>query len=448
MRSSAQENGERGAISVVFLLILIFVLVPMTGLAIDATILFVVKAKLVAAVDAAALAAGRSLSVGLDLQSQETAAVDTANNYFKANFPDRYWNATATVQVTPAESERVRTISVQAQATVPLLFMPALGVPQAVVAAAGQSSRRDLNIIMVLDRSGSMADSGSCGPMKAAAQEFVDLWSNGRDTLGLVTFMQSANVDYAPSNQFQTSSPTLKSVIGNIVCTSSTASADALHLAYQQIKAINQPGALNVVVFFTDGLPNGVRANYPIVSTSKCLATSIEGSIAEGSPSSGIFDVTGVPDSKGPKGLVQISGCAYLKNSNRVDQDVAFIPDQDVWGNSTFGYRSVTTYSDQSKPSYNHIRVDDPNNIDSASRNAADSQAHTIRTDSTFQPIIETIGYSTAIDKTFLLRVSNDPSSPIYDPSLPAGKFVYAPDKNSLPTAFRAIASQILRLSQ
>ena len=56
------------------------------------------------------------------------------------------------------------------------------------VAANGQASRRDLNVILTLDRSGLMASSKFCDPMKAAA-------------LGLITFMQSASVDCAPTAQ-------------------------------------------------------------------------------------------------------------------------------------------------------------------------------------------------------------------------------------------------------
>lgn len=87
-----------------------------------------------------------------------------------------------------------------AHAVVRLIFMQAVGFKTTIVAANGQASR-DLNVIVTLDRSGSMASSKSCDPTKAAAQSFVDKFSNGRDTLGLITFMQSANVDYAPTAQ-------------------------------------------------------------------------------------------------------------------------------------------------------------------------------------------------------------------------------------------------------
>ncbi len=447
-------DKEKGSVGIIFLLTLAFVLIPLTGLAIDATILYIVKTKLCAAVDAAALAAGRSLSVGLDIASQQASAQTTAQAYFDANFPKKFWNATATMD--PANVQQsgahVRTVTITARATVPTIFMEALGVPSTVVSDSGQASRRDVNVIMVLDRSGSMAASGSCGPMKAAAQQFVNMFSNGRDTLGLITFMQSANLDYAPNQQFQTTSPTLDDVIGQLVCTSSTATADALHLAYTQIQAIDQPGALNVILLFTDGIPNGVRAHYPMSATSKCqVGLDLFGSIADGGPTSGVLDATGVSDSSQPLGVIKAPGCAFSKNSNAVDQDVAYIGnapgtnhDQDAWGNYLLGgYASTNGLTD----SNGHVRPDLTSAIDAASINAAYNQARTIRYDATYQPIIYTIGYGSDVDKTLLIQIANDPSSVKYDPSIGTGLFVFAPDKSALAGAFNTIASQILRLS-
>ena len=83
---------------------------------------------------------------------------------------------------------KVRTVHVAAHAVVRLIFMQAVGFKTTIVAANGQGSRRDLNVILTLDRSGLMASSKFCDPMKAAA-------------LGLIAFMQSASVDYAPTAQ-------------------------------------------------------------------------------------------------------------------------------------------------------------------------------------------------------------------------------------------------------
>jgi len=59
---------------------------------------------------------------------------------------------------------------------------------------------------------------------------------------------------------FKTQSPTLEQTIGTMVCGGQTGTEPALWMAYQQILAISQPGALNVIVLFTDGNPNGYPA--------------------------------------------------------------------------------------------------------------------------------------------------------------------------------------------
>jgi len=62
-----------------------FLLIPVVGLGIDATMLYSVKAKLQAAVDGAALAAAQSLSAGLTVAAQASAATLAADQFIRAN---------------------------------------------------------------------------------------------------------------------------------------------------------------------------------------------------------------------------------------------------------------------------------------------------------------------------------------------------------------------------
>jgi len=88
----------------------------------------------------------------------------------------------------------------------------------------------------------------------------------------------------------------------------------------------------------------------------------------------------------------------------------------------------------------------------SASVNAADNQATTIRNDANLIPVIYAIGLggttSQPIDATFMERVSNDPRSPIYNSAQPAGEYFYSPTATDLGGVFQQVASEILRLSQ
>jgi Mg-chelatase subunit ChlD len=104
--------------------------------------------------------------------------------------------------------------------------------------------------------------------MKASATTFVNYFVDGQDELGLITFHTWANVDFPMTTSFQSGNPNLTGVLSDLVCGKNTSSAMALNMAYQQIKnlgsaAYSNNGALNVIVFFTDGNPNGITAVYP-----------------------------------------------------------------------------------------------------------------------------------------------------------------------------------------
>src|SRR5208283_4782900 len=134
---------------IMFSLMLPFVLVPMVGLAIDATMLFSVKAKLQAAVDGGAIAAAQSLNSGLTFTVQQAAAQKAADQFLKANMVvsgaitgyNGYWGAnnlqdgyntttgtatcvaTACIQATQDTANKRTTITMAATVQVPLLFM-------------------------------------------------------------------------------------------------------------------------------------------------------------------------------------------------------------------------------------------------------------------------------------------------------------------------------------
>jgi Flp pilus assembly protein TadG len=481
---NGSRHRSRGVVVVMLSLMVATVLLPLVGLAIDGSILYLVQARLSAAVDAAALAGARSLSVGLDLASQTSSATTAAQNFFYANFPVGYWSTSnQSLSVTVAETAfKTRTVTMQASVTVPLTFMRLLGHTSSTVGAQGQTSRRDVVMIIVLDRSSSMQNAGVCGTMISAAQNFVNQFSNGRDTIGLVTFMDGYNVTYAPSVNFQSDTPSLVTLLGGLKCYGDTGSAQALYEAHAQLQAVNLPGALNLIVFFTDGHPNGVTADFPIktktdtrysysstgssVSTppSTCTSTTtFLGSIAEWSgepaPSTGttegLFSYTSSSDATTSEQVVSgATGCAFTGNQAKIRQDAAYVPATDHWGNATTGYQAFASNDlyPAGNPYVGQIRVDTPTAIVTASLNAADNAATTIRNDAVLTPVIYAIGLggdsAEPIDTTFMCRVTNDPCSPIYNSAKPTGLYLYSPSATQLNDAFERVASEILRISQ
>jgi len=266
MNSKTQTRRQKGFIILTGGMMLTFT-IPIVGLAIDAGFLFAIKARLQSASDAAALAAARSLAVGLTIPEQEANAIARANAFYRANFPDGMMNTTTTVPaVYIAETAfRTRTVTVTSSAQAPLFFMRIFNsTGRTTIAAMGKASRRDVNVILVLDRSGSMNNNGGCPAMRAAAKGFVDLFANQRDRLGMITYGISYALTYAPTMNFKTGSPSLPTTIDTITCGGGTGAAQGLYKGYEQILNINEPGALNVIIFFTDGIPNTITANFPI----------------------------------------------------------------------------------------------------------------------------------------------------------------------------------------
>ncbi len=102
----------------------------MVGLAVDASYLYTVRAKLSMACDAAALAAARSLHVGLTMAAQEASARARAHAFFDANFPDGSLNTrnrSATVEVEET-ALRTRSVTVSARVEAPTYFMRLAGI--------------------------------------------------------------------------------------------------------------------------------------------------------------------------------------------------------------------------------------------------------------------------------------------------------------------------------
>jgi Flp pilus assembly protein TadG len=257
-------------------------LIPIVGLGIDGGMAFLVKSRVGAALDSAALAAGRSVVLGTDVASAQTAAQAAAVAFFNGNFPPGAMNTdsahrTVTATLTP-QNNGTLTISVAGSVTVPTYFMRMVGINSVTVAGRGTATRRNLVMMLVLDKSSSMGNrssagipasidystASSCEAMVYNAIQFIQNFSPF-DTIGLVSFDFTATLDYQPSTNFKnTGSSGMAQAIGGITCGGNTNTTAALNLAAAQVVAVNQQLAVNHVVLFTDGVANGINADFPI----------------------------------------------------------------------------------------------------------------------------------------------------------------------------------------
>src|ERR1700686_1723357 len=100
MATERRRKNQRGMAIFFYASLLIFV-IACVGLSVDVGTIYMIRARLVSAVDGAALAAGRSVNLADSVATATTNATNTANQFFAANFPAGYFNSIGSPTVTP-----------------------------------------------------------------------------------------------------------------------------------------------------------------------------------------------------------------------------------------------------------------------------------------------------------------------------------------------------------
>jgi Flp pilus assembly protein TadG len=328
MAEKTWSQRRRSGSVTLFVTLSLPLLMGVAGLGIDGTICYIVQTELSAAVDGAALGAGRFLSTNAN-------PTDIATEFLNANFrvgQSGFWGAYGLTPSITVQTGTTKTVTVAATVSVPLLFLRILKFPAAQVGATATATRRDARIEFVIDRSGSMNNSDGAGSTVIAdvvqyAQGFAQQFTNGYDELGLVVFSGSAVVGYPPSPWPASTSPTgaggpdsnfnngaatdMVNQIGAITAGGATAMGDGLALAYLELQKAhmrdmaangNDP-RMNAVVLFTDGVPSSVATylnqngksviasgsgcSYPVdtaTPTNPMYAYIVQGSWPDGNP--------------------------------------------------------------------------------------------------------------------------------------------------------------------
>lgn len=486
--NSPRRERQRGIALILMTLLLMSVLLPMIGLAIDLTMLYTVRSKIQAGVDGAVLAAGRSIDGQTSLDAQRPKLQKIAQQFLEANLPQGYWRANkptidGSVSVTQDDATKRILISLKAHVNVPLLFLRTMRDPTthqnyttALVSASSTAARRFVRLVLVLDRSSSMSGS-ECTSMKNAARDFVKLFMPERDQLGLVVLGGSALVAYPPRNPdnptagngpdllYASSSPTMDTLISKIACGSNTGTTEGVILAYQELKKNPQPLYLNVIVLFTDGMPNGITAVFngttspsvpSVIKTPGCTNyrptdPPVKGWIAQWGgyadadkngvgiyqtmqstrKNTGTTDAQDVqdwlayngtePQLKAAAGnggnaanchfLTDYTGTPAVSKEHRIGEDLSSFPVQDAYGNATntTDYQNARIYHDNSNKPLSMTSVTNAYQIGLISWNATLNAAKTIRSDAALKPVIFCVGYNggDAIDRSLMKRIAN-----------------------------------------
>jgi Flp pilus assembly protein TadG len=176
-------------------LLLAFSAVPLVGavgLAVDSSLAVLTKNRLQKSLDAAGLAAGRAL-----FTNYVTA---DAQQFFDANFVEDNGVASVTAfDVTVDANEEFITLT--ASASMPTTFLHLFGFDALEVGARTVIHRenRGMELVLVMDNTGSMRSGGKIDAMKAAARELVEIVYGNDETLpdlwvGLVPYTATVNI--------------------------------------------------------------------------------------------------------------------------------------------------------------------------------------------------------------------------------------------------------------
>jgi hypothetical protein len=189
---------KESGMTIPFLAVSLLTFMGFAGLAADVARIQIVQAKLSYALDAAGLAAGASYN-------QEDYRT-VARQYISLNFPTGYLGAEMpTSEVTTLDNGLI--INLTGSTTVPTSFMSLFGLNSVTVSASSQITRQvsGLEVVMVLDNTGSMSSSSKLVNLKTAAITLVNILTNNQESarnlwMGLVPFSQTVNIGKTHAN--------------------------------------------------------------------------------------------------------------------------------------------------------------------------------------------------------------------------------------------------------
>jgi hypothetical protein len=163
-------------------------LVGMAGMGIDFGRVYIAKARLQGAVDAAALAGSVRFSDDPDMTQGKVSA--GASEYLARNYPEAQVESLA-------PGSQVRTLCVNGRVNVPMTFLTLFGIHSQSVRASACAGFNDLEVVLVIDNSGSM-NGTPIANTRTAARQLVDLLippgSTAAVKIGLVPFRSKVHI--------------------------------------------------------------------------------------------------------------------------------------------------------------------------------------------------------------------------------------------------------------
>lgn len=255
------RGNERGGV-LVFVAVGMLTSLLMAGLAMDLGRGYILKAHLSRAADAAALAAARSLRDGSSTAQQRALAVAGANGVKQGEN-----NADISLSFGTNEFDE-ETVTVTASQVTPTILMRLIGQDSMRVRSGAVAAVPPVDIVLVLDQSGSLDAANAWDDLQDAAKQFVRHFDDGIDQMGLVSFNLRAETHFQLQQPFTSQA---EYVIDTTNALGYTNTGEGLRHAHQQFQSgLERDRSAKVVVFFTDGRPTAFRGE--IVGRDRIMA--------------------------------------------------------------------------------------------------------------------------------------------------------------------------------
>ena len=251
MRYPSFLRNRRGGV-LVFVTVGSVALLGLAGLALDGGMAYLTRAKLSRAVDAGTLAAARTLRQGQKNAEKEAFAVATANGVTAVG--------ATTVSIEFGTNAKLQqTVLMRARRTIPMLFSRVVGKYEMTIGAVAEATVPPIDMVLVVDRSGSLETQKSWVPLQNAVKDFVKYFDDDIDQMGMTSFQVRANDEVLLTHKFKGA---ITGGISGMNAAGDTNTGEGLRLGFEQLRLPNvRPGATKVVVFFTDGRPTAFRGN-------------------------------------------------------------------------------------------------------------------------------------------------------------------------------------------
>jgi Mg-chelatase subunit ChlD len=242
------------------------ILLGVAGLVLDSGRAFIERAELSRAVDAGVLASARALRSGETSARNQALAVSRANGVVAED------SATAVEVSFGVSPDGDNTVTVTATRPMRTSLMRLFGRRWVDVGASATAVVPPVDLVFVVDQSGSLETAGAWDDLQHAARSFVNHFSDDLDQMAVVSFGTRGTTRLPLQAPFRTAA---RNQIDRMSSVGWTNTAEGLEHAYDQLVGeASRDRAVKVVVFFTDGRPTAFRGK--IGGKNRILAVAAE----------------------------------------------------------------------------------------------------------------------------------------------------------------------------